>query len=192
MDVKMVRHPSGWNLPILLDDDGLPIPLANEWVLQRRGLSPNTLTRNLRELAILFAWLDSLRIDFGACMAGDRMFTEAELAGSLCEHLRIAVKVPVLQAGGISIKQGKKVAVSPLTYKMRLITVRQFMGWCFRFKMGAMASGDPALLRVQAHKEHVDKVLSDQEISNPPQNKSITKGLRVNWPNEFGHINRAL
>ncbi|OZO04553.1 integrase [Pseudomonas sp. IB20] len=178
MDVKMVRHPSGLNLPILLDDDGLPVPLANEWVLQRRGLSPNTLTRNLRELAILFTWLDSLNIDFGACMAGDRMFTEAELAGSLCEHLRMAVKVPALQAGGISTNQGKKVAVSPLTYKLRLITVRQFMGWCFRFKMGTMASGDPALLRIQAHKEHVNKVLSDQEISNPPQNKSITKGLR--------------
>ena len=178
MDVKLVRHPSGQSLPILLDDDGLPVPLANEWVLQRRGLSPNTLTRNLRELAILFAWLDSLSIDFGACMAGERMFTEAELAGSLCERLRIAVKVPAVQAGVVSISQGNKVAVSPLTYKLRLITVRQFMGWCFRLKIGSLASGDPALLRIQAHKEHVDKVLSDQEINNPPQNKSITKGLR--------------
>ena len=74
MDVKMVRHPSGLNLPILLDDDGLPVPLANEWILQRRGLSPNTLTRNLRELAILFAWLDSLRIDLGACIESPRVF----------------------------------------------------------------------------------------------------------------------
>lgn len=178
MDVKMVRHPSGLNLPILLDADGIPVPLANEWILQRRGLSPNTLTRNLRELAILFTWLDFLRIDFGACMAGDRMFTEAELAGSLCEHLRVGVKVSALKAGGGPRKQGKKIAVSPLTYKLRLITVRQFMGWCFRSKMGSMASGDPALLRVKAHQEHVDKVLSDQEISNPPQNRSVTKGLR--------------
>lgn len=125
MFVKMVRHPSGQNLPILLDDDGLPIPLPNEWVLQRRGLSPNTLTRNLRELAILFAWLGSLRIDFGACMAGERMFTEAELAGSLCERLRMAVKVPAVQEGVVSISKGEKVAVSPLTYKLRLITVRE-------------------------------------------------------------------
>ncbi|WP_116826785.1 tyrosine-type recombinase/integrase [Pseudomonas syringae] len=178
MDVKMVRHPTGQNLPILVDDDGLPVPLASEWVLYRRGLSPNTLTRNLRELAILFAWLDSLRIDFGACIAGERMFTEAELAGSLCERLRIAVKVPVMDAGVISVTHRKKVAVSPLTYKLRLITVRQFIGWCFRFKMGALASGDPALLRIKAHKDHVDKILGDQEISNPPENKSITKGLR--------------
>ena len=47
MDVKMVRHSTGQNLPILVDDDGLPVPLASEWVLYRRGLSPNTLTRNL-------------------------------------------------------------------------------------------------------------------------------------------------
>ena len=178
MDVKMVRHPSGQNLPILLDDDGLPIPLANEWILQRRDLSPNTLTRNLRELAIFYAWLESLNIDFLARIDGDRIFTEAELAGSLCERLRLTVKVDPGQAGVAAIIQGTKVAVSPLTFKLRLITVRQFISWCFRFKMAKLASGDPVFLRIQAHKEHVDKILSDQEISNPPQNKSVTKGLR--------------
>lgn len=155
MDVKMVRHPSGQNLPILLDHDGLPIPLANEWVLQRRDLSPNTLTRNLRELAIFYAWLESLNIDFPARIDGDRIFTEAELAGSLCERLRLTVKVDPGQAGVAAIVQGIKVAVSPLTFKLRLITVRQFISWCFRFKMAKLASGDPVFLRIQAHKEHV-------------------------------------
>ncbi|WP_213879498.1 site-specific integrase [Pseudomonas sp. dw_358] len=178
MEVKTVRHPSGQNLPILLDDDGLPIPLANEWALTRRDLSPNTLIRNLRELSILFAWLFALGIDLNACVAGLRMFTEAELSGSLCERLRMAVKIPFAQVGVASIKQSQKVAVSPLTYKLRLITVRQFLGWCFRIKMGSLASDDPALVRIQTHKDHVDQILANQEISNPPQNKSLTKGLR--------------
>ncbi|WP_439852494.1 tyrosine-type recombinase/integrase [Pseudomonas syringae] len=178
MDVRVVRHPSGQNLPILLDDDGLPIPLANEWVLQRRDLSPNTLTRNLRELAVFYAWLESLNIDFPARIDGDRIFTEAELAGSLCERLRLTVKVEPGQAGVAAIVQGVKVAVSPLTFRLRLITVRQFIGWCFRFKMAKLASDDPVFVRIQAHKEHVDQILRDQEISNPPQNKLVTKGLR--------------
>lgn len=176
--MRMVRHPSGQNLPILLDDFGLPIPLANEWVLTRRDLSPNTLTRNLRELAILFAWFDARRIDFSAYMAGERMFTEAEITGSLCERLRVGVKVRPGQARLESISHSRKVAVSPFTYKLRLITVRQFISWCFRVTLGSLASSDPALVRVSAHKDHVDRLLSSQEINNPPQNKSITKGLR--------------
>ena len=178
MDVKLVRHPSGQNLPILVDSDGLPIPLANEWIIQRRDLSPNTLTRNLRELAIFYAWLDSVNIDLAARIDGERIFTEAELAGSLCERLRLAVKVDPGQAGVASLVQGVKVAVSPLTYKLRLITVRQFISWCFRFKIAKLEAKDPAFLRIHAHKEHVDKILRDQEINNPPQNKSVTKGLR--------------
>lgn len=178
MQVRLVRHPSGQNLPILLGDDGLPVPLANEWVLQRRGLSPNTLTRNLRELAILFSWLQSLRIDFAACIAGERMFTEAELAGSLCEQLRVAVNVPAAQVGVTYMGQAVTHPVSPRTYKLRLITVRQFMNFCFRIKIGSLASDDPAIIRITYHKDHVEKILSDQDISKPPENKSLTKGLR--------------
>lgn len=178
MDVKLVRHLSGQNLPILVDSDGLPIPLANEWIIQRRDLSPNTLTRNLRELAIFYTWLESLDIDFTARIEGERIFTEAELAGSLCERLRLAVKVDADKAGVIAITQGGKFAVSPLTYKLRLITVRQFINWCFRLKISKLEAKDPAFLRVQAHKDHVDKILRDQEIKNPPQNKAVTKGLR--------------
>ena len=44
--------------------------------------------------------------------------------------------------------------------------------------MAKWASDDPVFVRIQAHKEHVDQILRDQEISNPPQNKSVTKGLR--------------
>ena len=52
MRVETVVHSSGDLLPILLDDDGLPIPSPNEFVMGRRNLSTNTLIRNLRELSV--------------------------------------------------------------------------------------------------------------------------------------------
>lgn len=178
MDVKLVRHPSGQNLPVLIDEDGLPIPLPNEWVMHRRDLSPNTLIRNLRELAIFYAWLDSLNIDFAKRINSDHIFTEAELSGSLCERLRLTAKSDLKKAAASVSNKGGKVAVSPLTFKLRLITIRQFIGWCFRFKLAALSSKDPAFLRIQAHKDHIDKILCDQQLRKPPQNTSITKGLR--------------
>jgi len=55
--IETITHPSGDQLPILLDGDGLPIPSPNEFILSRRYLSTNTLVRNLRELAVFYRWL---------------------------------------------------------------------------------------------------------------------------------------
>lgn len=63
MRVETVVHSSGDLLPILLDDDGLPIPSPNEFVMGRRNLSTNTLIRNLRELSVLYRWFNVHRID---------------------------------------------------------------------------------------------------------------------------------
>ena len=35
MDVEVILHDSGELLPILLDDDGMPIPLPNEFILSK-------------------------------------------------------------------------------------------------------------------------------------------------------------
>lgn len=185
MEIRKVRQPSGAEIPILLDQDGLPIPVANEWILTRRGLSPNTLLRNLRELAILFSWFAALRIDYAACIAGLRMFTEAEISGSLSERLRWRVKASEGHTGNVTFIRGEKSAVSPHTFNQRLYTVRLFMNWCFRMTMGAFPSDDPALLRVSAVKDQVDTLLALQKISSPPENKSVTKGLRESEINDL-------
>jgi hypothetical protein len=57
MYVEIVDHPSGDQLPILLDSDGLPIPMPSEFMMGRRALGINTLVRNLRELSVLYRWL---------------------------------------------------------------------------------------------------------------------------------------
>ncbi len=37
MDVEVILHDSGELLPILLDDDGMPIPLPNEFILLQKA-----------------------------------------------------------------------------------------------------------------------------------------------------------
>jgi hypothetical protein len=57
MRVEVITHKSGEQLPILLDQDGLPIPGPNEYVFSRRGLATKTLEENLRALLVLYRWL---------------------------------------------------------------------------------------------------------------------------------------
>ena len=63
MDVEVILHSSGELLPILLDDDGMPIPLPNEFILSKRHASSNTLIRNLREIKLLYEWFQIHKID---------------------------------------------------------------------------------------------------------------------------------
>ena len=88
MDVEIILHDSGELLPILLDDDGMPIPLPNEFILSKRHSSSNTLIRNLREIKLLYQWLRMHNIDLYERLIQKRPFTEAEIVGSLVEFLR--------------------------------------------------------------------------------------------------------
>lgn len=87
MRIEIITYSSGDQIPLLLDADGLPVPLPNEFILSRRYLSPNTLIRNLREFAVFYRWLGRENIDFM-----DRLisygFVEAEVSGSLIEALK--------------------------------------------------------------------------------------------------------
>jgi hypothetical protein len=88
MKVEIIRHKTGDLLPLLLDDDNLPIPAPNEFIISRRALSPNTLVRNLRELAVLYRWLKRENIDLESRILSNNAFTEAEIKGGLVEFLR--------------------------------------------------------------------------------------------------------
>lgn len=81
MRIVTVGHKTGDLLPILLDDNELPIPLPNEFLLSRRHLSTNTLLRNLRELSVLYRWLANKQIVLECRLRNGRLFTEAEYCG---------------------------------------------------------------------------------------------------------------
>lgn len=73
MRVEVITHPSGDQLPILLDKDGLPIPTPNEFIIGRRALGTNTLVRNLRELTVFYRWLEQKQIDLGRAKLAKRV-----------------------------------------------------------------------------------------------------------------------
>lgn len=116
MRIVTVSHRSGDLLPILLDGDGLPIPSPNEFLLSRRNLSTNTLIRNLRELSVLYRWLEDRQIDLRARLKIGTLFTEAEFSGGLIEFLRKDM-------------ESEDKVVSPHTFNNRLATIRQYFVW---------------------------------------------------------------
>ncbi|GIA89178.1 integrase [Vibrio cholerae] len=43
MKIELVTHETGEQIPMMLDDSGMPVVLPNEFILARRSLSTNTL-----------------------------------------------------------------------------------------------------------------------------------------------------
>lgn len=82
MKIELVTYKTGEQIPMMLDASGTPVVLPNEFILSRRSLSTNTLVRNLRELSVLYRWLDKSNCDLSAKLLAQNSFNEAELKGS--------------------------------------------------------------------------------------------------------------
>lgn len=170
MKVKLITHPSGDQLPLLVNEDGLPIPSPNEFIIGRRSLSTNTLTRNLRELAVLYNWLINQKINLHDRILSEDFFSEAEIKGSLIESIRREQN---------SKNNVKKIAISPHTFNQRLTTIRQYIAWCFDIELGSCPLTDARFDRIREHKNRVLKWLENSFINAPPINKKIHKGLSI-------------
>lgn len=129
MRIVTVGHKTGDLLPILLDDDDLPISSPNEFLLSRRNLSPNTLLRNLRELSVLYRWLKSRQIDLAARIRSGQLLSEAEFTGSLIEFMRKDLEV-------------EDKVVSPQTFNNRIATIRQYFVWEIDVYMSSLPLSD--------------------------------------------------
>ncbi len=171
MKVEIIRHKTGDLLPLLLDDDNLPIPAPNEFIISRRALSPNTLVRNLRELAVLYRWLKREKIDLESRISSKQAFTEAEIKGGLVEFLRRD------QENRHSVK---KMVVKPNTFNQRLTSIRQYLAWHFDVTIGSLPSGSQSFDQIRENKNRLLNLLESSFISAPPSNRSIRKGLDAN------------
>ncbi len=168
MKVNVINHPSGDQLPLLIDADGLPLPAPNEFIIGRRSLSTNTLVRNLRELAVLYRWLERNNLDLWKYISTEHSFSEAMVRGGLVEALRRD------QDGRGKVKQ---IAVKPHTFNQRLTTIRQYLAWCFDVELGSLPINEPLFDSIREHKNRVIKWLHDSFINAPPVNKGASKGL---------------
>jgi integrase len=171
MYVEIIDHPSGDQLPILLDSDGLPIPMPSEFVMGRRALGINTLVRNLRELLVLYRWLEKERIDLWDRIVKGRAFTEAEIRGGLIESLR---------RDQSQDRKVKKLTVTPNSFNQRLTTIRQFIGLHFDIYLGSISFNDTRYEYIREQKVRTISWLNSSFISAPPINASKQKGLTLN------------
>lgn len=168
MHVEVINHPSGDQLPILLDDDGLPLPMPNEYILGRRHLASKTLVRNLRELAVLNEWLIREKIDLWERVSSGKGFTEAELRGGLVESLR---------RDNSKSKKVKLLAVNPRTFNQRLITIRKYFDTIFDQYLGSLPFDDIRYERIRDQKKRSVNWLDSSFVNAPPSNASKQKGL---------------
>jgi integrase len=166
--VEVIVHESGDLLPLLLDSDDMPIPAPNEFIISRRALSPNTLIRNLRELSVLYLWLEKENIDLASRIRSKLFFNEAEIKGGLVEHLR---------RGHEKRHKVKKMVVTPNTFNQRLITVRQFLNWYIDVIIGSIPYSSKLYEQIFANKQRLLNFLETSFINAPPTNKSQKKGL---------------
>jgi integrase len=170
MRVEVVSHPSGDQLPIILDDDGLPIPMPNEYIMGRRNLAINTLIRNMRELAELYEWLGRENLDLWEKISTGKSFTEAEIRGGLVESLR---------RDHTKGRKVKSLAVNPRTFNQKLITTRKYFELLFDQYLGSMPFDDMRYERIRDQKKRTVSWLDSSFVSSPPVNASKQKGLTI-------------
>lgn len=174
MKIETIDHQSGDQLPILLDENGLPIPMPCEFVLGRRALGTNTLIRNLRELSVLFKWLEREGVDIWNRISSGKGFTEAEIRGGLIE---------ILRRDQSQSRKVKRLSVSPNTFNQRLTTIRQFFGLYFDIYLGSIPFNDLSYERIRDQKTRTLSWLDSSFINAPPKNFSKQKGLSLTQAN---------
>ncbi|WP_333781186.1 site-specific integrase, partial [Yersinia intermedia] len=165
MKIELVTHKTGEQIPIMLDASGMPVVLPNEFILARRSLSTNTLVRNLRELSVLYRWLDKSNCDLSAKLLAQNSFNEAELKGGLVEALRI------------DQSNGRISAVAPNTFNQRLTTTRQFISWCMDVLTSQLPLSSLEYERLRERKSFLLKMLDGSFMSATPVRTSLRKGL---------------
>lgn len=164
MKIELVTHETGEQIPMMLDDSGMPVVLPNEFILARRSLSTNTLVRNLRELSVLYRWLDKSNCDLSTKLMAQNSFNEAELRGGLVEALRID------QANGrINV-------VAPNTFNQRLTTIRQFISWCMDVFISQLPLSSLDYERLRERKSFFLKMLDGSFMSATPMKKVFVRG----------------
>jgi len=168
MKIEVITHPSGDQLPILVDDNGLPIPTPNEFIIGRRNLSTNTLIRNLRELSVFYSWLLHEKVDLWKRIKTGQSFSEAEIRRSMIEALRRDQNTD---------RKISRITISPYTFNQRLTTVRQFLSWCFGMHLSSLPLSDQSYDRIREQQKRLLKWLDSSFLNAPPSNKGKNKGL---------------
>jgi len=167
MKVLSVVHAGGIEMPMLVDDDGLPIVDANEWLFGRRAQSPATLNRSLSELLPLFLWARDAGVDIRERYESGQGFLEAEITTGVVEQLRLSQR-----------KRATVPRVSNQVLNLRLSTCRAFFSWLAREVIARCPSDDAKTLRIASQHAAVDEWLAQASVRQPvigsPRSKALS------------------
>ncbi len=169
MKVIAITEPSsGERLQMLVDRDEMPLLLPTEFSISRRHLSPNTIQRQLKEIGLLYRWLESRKICLWERIRTGRSLTETEITSGIFDSLRL---------GAFSAEKGRQSAVTAKTFNQRLATIRQYLSWCFDKHLTDLPLTDSRYERIRDAKQRVIDALDRGFISSPPSPKFEQKGL---------------
>ena len=168
MRIEQVIFPTGERLPMLLDDDSLPVAPACEWILSRRQLAFTTLSRNMNEVMAIHGWGKKRRIDIYERIRSGRQFTEAELT-SLVEHLRRPLSTD---------RTVTKLAVSPDTANKRVSAAHRHLTWYIDELIAQPCAAPDQQVRFTAMREKLLTTLLGA-FQSPEGNRKFHKQLTL-------------
>ncbi|MDO4234093.1 hypothetical protein [Pseudomonas sp.] len=151
MRIEQVILSTGERLPMLVDDDGLPLVHACEWLLSRRLREFATLSRNANELLVAQRWAAKRNLDIYERIRLGRLFSEADLT-SLIEHLGRPQPTSHKVA---------KLAVSPDTHNKRLSTTQRHLRWYIDELLADPSTSKERAEQLVAQRAKIDKVFLD-------------------------------
>lgn len=156
MRAFLVSHPSGDQLAMLVDDDGLPIVHASEYLLTRRGLASATTLRNARELAVLHNWVDSQGLDLEALFSAKISLKKPLFDTSLPDGLRRKL-VEEEHGNVINIRSYRDVVkvVGDVVFMQRLMTARSFFVFWFQEFLGRYEGDEVRYKKILSYQDNV-------------------------------------
>ncbi|MDI5922518.1 tyrosine-type recombinase/integrase [Halomonas sp. LR5S13] len=175
MKYEIISHPNGHQLPIVLDDEGMPEPLYNEYLLSRDRQKANTLKRNASELVVIARWVENQKIDLVEKFVKGTL-KEAELRGSL---------IPWLKRNHRKGVKVHNIYVAPEVFNQRLIALRAFLGWVYDEKVVGMSYSSEAFVALTHSMERVSRIIDDSYIKKPPLKSVKNLGLTLDQANDL-------
>jgi integrase len=183
--VKTVLTPSGERLPVLLDRlTGMPAFHPNLFaltVLRQVNRASATIERALREIAVLYVFLDEEGIDLADRIRGGQLLSLGEIDG-LARYCRQSIKSSLEDAGAKNIgvvrvyRLSKKSSnstnsVSTETAANRLRTIHAYLSWLIMLRLSHTEQGNI----VREKMENIRNIVLPLLIARVPS----TKGRNV-------------
>lgn len=181
MKVHMVMHPCGQRIPLLLDELGVPVSMASEFLLSQHGLADLTRERNAQELKFIFQWAKDQGIDLYAMTRCAPQIPLRVIKSSLIPHLRKKLRPPHDKVGNlhfISKRDERIVAVSDAVFNSRLYTASNFFKHWFDDALDTIQDTSPKYKIIQDYKNSILEYLASKIVtvrSNKRQSKALSE-----------------